>query len=315
MVCPSFLRFIPQSSEAVPIHWSGVPENSKQYFLDSWVHDRLDEVDEDTASEDSSSEEPSSEGPSWEEHASYWQCQERALPWTFGGLVEFFHGAKFIGNFGSELVQLFVDIGYSGLEPEKSVGHGHPIGPRFYMKYESQLWFLLFAPGEKEGGFYGFSANLPDVRHGIEDWDAAEAAEAEKDREVAEIFDKKLVDDVSRLGGIQALFPVRVMEVKLKFERLAGWDAFTFKSCLMLSELADLTMILARDDPEVVKSIEEMKKKFGPWIRILSFTRRGARTRVNERYVNDYHHHGASLRELSLLPSFTQGWIDSYTQI
>ena len=42
---------------------------------------------------------------------------------------------------------------------------------------------------------------------------------------MAEIFDKKLVDEVSRLTGIG----------KLPSERLAGWDAFTLKASLRFS--------------------------------------------------------------------------------
>ena len=55
-------------------------------------------------------------------------------------------------------------------------------------------------------------------------------AEAEKDREVAENFDKKLVDEVSRLGNIQVLSCVKVLK------RLAGWEASTFTTDLEESQ-------------------------------------------------------------------------------
>ena len=240
----SILRFIPKSSEAAPIDWSKVPEKSKQYFLDFWAP-VLDDVDEDT-SKDTLSEETSCEDISNEDTAS----KERVLPQTIGGLVKYFDGArKFISYFTPELIQFLIDIGKFGLKPEKSDGHGCPVGPRFYMKFDTKVWFLLFAPGEKEGGVCGFSAKLPDVSRGIEDWDAAEAAEAEKDREVAENFDKKLVDEVSRLGNIQ-VFAV--------LKSLAGWEAFTFKSCLEKSQLADTLMTLPQGHPVYVELLKDI---------------------------------------------------------
>ena len=236
----SYLRFIPKSSEAVPIDWSKVPEKSKKYVLGCWspgAHRLCEVVDEDTASEE-------------------------VPPQTFGDLVKCFHETKFMSYFGVELVQLLMDISKFGLKPEKSEEHGYPVGPRFYMKCNSEVWFLLFAPGEEEGGVCGYSAELPDfkVRHGIEvdDWDDAVAAEAEKDREVAENFDKKLVDEVSRLGNIQVLSCVKVLK------RLAGWEASTFTTDLEESQLACAILTLPRGHPVFV---EYMRGMFGSWRR------------------------------------------------
>ena len=236
----SYLRFIPKSSEAVPIDWSKVPEKSKKYVLGCWspgAHRLCEVVDEDTAS-------------------------EHVLPQTFGDLVKCFHETKFMSYFGVELVQLLMDISKFGLKPEKSEGHSYPVGPRFYMKCNSEVWFLLFAPGEEDGGVCGYSAELPDFKFSdgieVDDWDAAVAAEAEKDREVAENFDKKLVDEVSRLGNIQVLSCV--MELK----RLAGWEAFTFKSSLEESQNVDALMTLPQDHPVYV---EFMKDVFATWKR------------------------------------------------
>ena len=130
------------------------------------------------------------------------------------------------------------------------------------MKCNSEVWFLLFAPGEKEGGVCGYSAELPNFRHEIdlelEDWDAAVEAEAKRDREVAEIFDKKLVDEVSRLGDIQVLSCVMVLK------RLAGWEAFTFESFLEGSQLAEALITLPQGHPVYV---EFMKDAFASWRR------------------------------------------------
>ena len=101
-------------------------------------------------------------------------------------------------------------------------------------------------------------AKLPNLTDGIKDWDAAMDAETEKDREVAEIFNKKLVDEVSRLGNIQVLSCVMVLK------RLAGWEAFTFESFLEGSQLAEALMTLPQGHPVYV---EFMKDVFASWRR------------------------------------------------
>ena len=85
------------------------------------------------------------------------------------------------------------------------------------MKYGWELWFLLFTPGDNEGVSSGCT-KFP--QHFEDDWD--DAAETEKDKEVAEIFDKKLADEVSRLSTLGVLTT----------KRLAGWEAFTMMSYL-----------------------------------------------------------------------------------
>jgi hypothetical protein len=191
---PSFLRFVPKSSAAVPIDWSKIPENSKKYYVEAWAP--YSESDEDTASE------------------------ERSFPQTIGDLAVRFHEAKFFGYLGSELCQLLIDISKFGLKyaSEQLKEPGLSVGPRFYMKYSSEVWFVLFSE-EKEGAI-GCSGKLPLAYiDEDEDW---EAAEAENDREVAETFDKKLEDEVSRWGIIGVLAS----------KRLAGWDAYTLGSSL-----------------------------------------------------------------------------------
>jgi hypothetical protein len=219
----SLLRFVPKSSADVPIDWNKVPEKSKQYFRDFWVDTRRI-TDEDAASE------------------------ERSLPQTIGGLTEYFHKKKFFSYMKPELCQLLLDIGEFGLKCEESQELGLQVGPRFYMKFGSEMWFLLFAPGDKEGVALGFSAGKsPDPGDEV---DFEE--EAEKDREVAEIFDKKLVDEVSRFGilGIIAR------------ERLAGWEAFTMKSQLEEAQLARAMFSLPPDHPYFVEFARSLFTSF-----------------------------------------------------
>jgi len=181
----TFLRFVPKSSAAVPIDWSKVPEKSKQYFLKVWARNPFP-----------------FETP----------IEERSLPQTIGGLAESFHERKFISYFGPELCQLLLDISEFGLQPANKLTYrGRPVGPRFYMKYDSKVWFVLFSPGKKEGAATGYSAKVsyPDQNR-------------EKDKKVAERFDEKLVHEVRRLDILRIF----------AHKRLAGWKANTLKNNL-----------------------------------------------------------------------------------
>ena len=84
----SRLRFIPESSAAVPIDWSKIPKKSKKFFVDVCVSSRI--TNEDTI--------------------------ERSLPQTIGGLAESFHEKKFFGYMQPELCQLLLDINEFGLQ-------------------------------------------------------------------------------------------------------------------------------------------------------------------------------------------------------
>ncbi|KAF8800398.1 hypothetical protein BYT27DRAFT_7200306 [Phlegmacium glaucopus] len=224
---PSKLRFVPKSSAAVPIDWSKIPEKSKQYFIKYWTFD-------------------------WETKT------KRPLPETIGDLANFFNGGKFFGYMTPELCQLLLDISEFGLKEEKSDGHRSPVGPRFYMKYLSEVWFVLFTPGEK-GGVCGYSDKLPfpdfeDEEEGEdedhdEDQDRDEEedegegreaiVEAKTDRELAEIFDEKLVDEFSRWGIIRALAS----------KRLAGWEAETLESNLETAQFSSAILSLPLHHP------------------------------------------------------------------
>ena len=169
MGAPSFLRFIPKSSAAVPIDWSIAPEKSKQYFQDNYnfyVEPEPEITDEeDTAKEDTASEEVTA------------IREERPLPQTIGGLAACFHEKKFFGYMKPELCQFLLDVSEFGLKHEKSNEHGLSVGPLFYMKYGWELWFLLFTPRDNEGVSSGCT-KFP--QHFEDDWD--DAAEAGKDK-------------------------------------------------------------------------------------------------------------------------------------
>ncbi|KAF8814375.1 hypothetical protein BYT27DRAFT_7179530 [Phlegmacium glaucopus] len=205
---PSYLRFVPKSSAAVPIDWSKIPEESKKYFVKSWSRD--------------------------------WSTDKnRPLPQTIGGLAEFFDEAKFFGYMSPKLCQLLLDISEFGLKYKRSDGPGLSVGPRFYMRHCSEVWFVLFTPGDK-GGVVGYSAKLPEPDFEAENW---EAIEAETDRELAEKFDEKLVAEVSRASVAGALV----------LQRLAGWEAHTLKRTLETAQLTDAMMTLPLDHPAQVQ--------------------------------------------------------------
>ena len=110
----SGLLFIPASASTTPINWTRVPEASKKVLLDRYGYD-------------------------WENNAV------RPLPATVGDLVKMFDEKAFFGDFRPDVCILMMDISEFGLQA--APGPGMVAGPRFYMSYLEQVWFLLFDPG------------------------------------------------------------------------------------------------------------------------------------------------------------------------
>jgi hypothetical protein len=108
---PSSLRLVPASSASIPIDWDRVPEASKKFLLRGW------------------------------------RC-EQGLPATVGDLANVLDDSKFFGYFGPSLCTLLMDISEFGLQA--AAGRGTQVGPRFYMKYLEQVWFILFMPGKRD---------------------------------------------------------------------------------------------------------------------------------------------------------------------
>jgi len=115
---PSYLRYVPPSVANVPIDWSRVPEASKEHLL-LWAYD--------------------------------WKKQEnRPLPETIADLAKWFDKSKFFGYFEPKLCTAIMDISEFGLKAVMPKDLGIPVGPRFYMKYLEQVWYLLFSPGDRD---------------------------------------------------------------------------------------------------------------------------------------------------------------------
>jgi hypothetical protein len=58
------------------------------------------------------------------------------------------YDSKFFGYFGYSRCTLLMDISEFGLQT--AAGPGMQFGPRFYMKYLEQVWFILFMPGKRD---------------------------------------------------------------------------------------------------------------------------------------------------------------------
>ena len=203
---PSDLRFVPSSCATIPIDWSKVPEASKQYLLECWGT----RYPSDSDSESSSS------------------IKTPTLPATIEDLAKRFHETRFFGYITPEVCALLLDISEFGLvEPHPTKTTGLPVGPRFYMKYLNQTWFVLFVPGSRDG-ITGYSPEMPYTDDWYEDEGIA------RDKALAEDYDAKLCEEVSRMGALGAVASNKV----------AGWKASTLESDMEFAQMANEIMQL-----------------------------------------------------------------------
>lgn len=195
---PSALRFVPASIASTPIDWSRIPEATKKKFLERWGYDWMNEVD-------------------------------RPLPTTIADLAKTFDESKFFGYFSSDLCEIIMDISEFGLQaaPDQDIA-----GPRFYMKYLEQVWYLLFIPGKRDC----IMGNSPDIAIKDEDEDERQVAD---EVALAQQFDARLEQDVSR--GLATL-------VKYS-QKLGGWSASTLESTLESAQYAEAIMTLPHSHP------------------------------------------------------------------
>ena len=203
---PSDLRFVPSSCATIPIDWSKVPEASKQYLLKCWGTRYPSDAD----SESSSS------------------IKTPTLPATIEDLAKRFHETRFFGYITPEVCVLLLDISEFGLvEPHPTKTTGLPVGPRFYMKYLNQIWFVLFVPGSRDG-ITRYSPEMPYTDDWYEDEGIA------RDKALAEDYDAKLCEEVSRMGALGAVASNKV----------AGWKASTLESDMEFAQMANEIMQL-----------------------------------------------------------------------
>ena len=204
---PSDLLYVPASAATVPIDWTRIPEASKKYLLDYWSYD--------------------------------WETKEhRPLPGTVGELAKMFDENKFFGYYRPELCTLLMDISEFGLRA--APGPGMEAGPRFYMTYLEEVWFLLFAPGTRNC-ISGYSEKVDRRTYNGDDEDEEPIFDDEEDERLkaeklalAQKFDIKLEQEVKRGADI-------MVDV---FKNLAGWDVTAMESDLQSSQFATAIMTL-----------------------------------------------------------------------
>ena len=207
---PSFLRLVPDSSANVPIDWSKVPEASKKYFIKGWCH-------------------------------SFNHPEVKALPATIGEFAKMLDESKFFGFLEPNRCKLLLDISEFGLtEPSPSDVLGLPVGPHFYMKYLSEIWFVLFEPGRRDG-IIGIGPKIPYVMDDSdeEDYDIVEEKQFARDKKIAEDYEPKLCEEVSRIGTLGALAN----------KNIAGWESHTLESSLEEAQFCEAILTLPHDHP------------------------------------------------------------------
>jgi hypothetical protein len=200
---PSYLRFIPASVLKTPINWTNVPEASKKALTQSYAYN-------------------------WEKDVP------KRLPKTIAGLAKLFNETKFVGYFTSDILIALMDISEFGLKATNPTGQSlAQVGPRFYMTYVDQVWFILFQPGKRDC-ILGSSDHITSKTKPI-DFDQQAADEVA----IAKEFDPKLVQEVSRGMG-------RLVKLTGK---LGGWKASMVQSELETSQYADAMMQLPSSHP------------------------------------------------------------------
>jgi len=103
------------------------------------------------------------------------------------------------------------------------------------MKYVDQVWFVLFVPGKRDG-ILGFSPKIP---YFIVDDVCDEEGQIARDTKVAEDYEPKFCEEISRWGTLGAV----------SRKKVAGWDSFTVKSSLETAQMYDAVMTLPSDHP------------------------------------------------------------------
>jgi len=215
---PSDLRFVPSSCATTPIDWTKVPEASKNFLLERYGHYFEEDSDSD------------SEGGTFKIHP---------LPPTIEDLARMFNETKFFGYMTPEHCTLLLDISEFGLakpRPNRMI-----IGPRFYMKYLEQIWFILFVPGYRDG-ITGHSPKIPYTEDSFEDTGIA------RDKALAEDYDVKLCEEVSRVGTLGAV----------ACQKLAGWESSMVKSNMEDAQMAMAIMGLPTNHPARVNMIRSL---------------------------------------------------------
>jgi hypothetical protein len=138
-----------------------------------------------------------------------------------------------------ELCMLLLDISEFGLAESRLTETHLPVGPRFYMRYLSQIWFLLFMPGYR-GGIIGYSPEISDTEDSYEDTGLRVT------KHWSENYNVKLCEEVRRVGTAGAA----------AFKKVAGWEGSTLKSDMQLAQMSEAIMGLPTNHPAHVAMVQ-----------------------------------------------------------
>ncbi|KAF8956594.1 hypothetical protein BDZ97DRAFT_182787 [Flammula alnicola] len=252
---PSALRFISAESASTPIDWSKVPEASREFFHKGWGTD--------------------------------WRTEKmRPLPATIGGLADMLHGSKFFGYLDSKRCTLLLDISEFGIATSATARHATSenttqVGPRFYMRYSDEVWFVLLIPGVRNGAV-GYSPKVEDKvtdetveeegrndGKGRNDGEEGESneEEGESDEEGGESDEDEIEvgeedydctgtkpEEIAMAQAFDAKLDQQIRRPGaldlLDFTKtLGGWSANSLKSSLQAAEFGDAMMTLPLGHP------------------------------------------------------------------
>ena len=157
---------------------------------------------------------------------------------TVADLAKMFDESKFFGYFESNLLTTLMDISEFGLQAATPSGRSiAQVGPRFYMKYLDQVWFLLFAPGKRDCTM-GYSDDII-WKTEVDDNHDTYSKMAADEAAMAQEFDVKLEQAVSQ--GMGQLVDIT--------KKLCGWHACMLQSSLESSQYTDAIWTLPDSHP------------------------------------------------------------------
>lgn len=163
---------------------------------------------------------------------------------TIGELANAFNESKFFGYFHPELRTLLFDISEFGLSSSDIPGQTRQplqLGPRFYMRYLEQIWFLIFIPGKRDG-ITGYSPTVREMNEeDFEEYEEYEKARVSEELEIAQTFDAQLK---KRTPSAEASDCMLMLSAEI-----GGWQAMSFKQSLEQAQLASAMLSLPVDHP------------------------------------------------------------------
>jgi hypothetical protein len=183
---------------------------------------------------------------------------DQGLPATVGDLANTLDDSKFFGYFGSSLCTLLMDISEFGL-----VGRGTQVGPRFYMKYLEQVWFILFMPGKRDC-ISGYSHDI--IRRYDDEYDDEEEKNDDENNDDGE--DENNDDEYARYEEEEKRMVAEEVEIAQKFDpkltkevskgaadvvditkKLGGWESTMLHDDLELAHYFEAVRTLPMSHP------------------------------------------------------------------